>query len=128
MYKKLLSPLNLGFTTLKNRVLMGSMHMGLEEEWGGHKKLAKFYEERAKGEVGLIVSGVFGVLPVLTAVKIRPSIILRPNESGERIPLYGLWPNQVRTPTLLVLSAIDNLVKGAAGQAVQNANLMPGGV
>ena len=56
-YPNLLKPLDLGFTTLKNRVLMGSMHTGLEEEKNGFERMAKFYSERAKGEVGLIVTG-----------------------------------------------------------------------
>jgi 2,4-dienoyl-CoA reductase (NADPH2) len=60
-YPYLLEPLDLGFTTLKNRVLMGSMHTGLEDVRGGYKKLAAFYEERARGGVGLIVTG--GVSP-----------------------------------------------------------------
>lgn len=60
-YPHLLSPLDLGHTQLKNRVLMGSMHTGLEEEKQGFKKLAAFYEERAKGGVGLIVTG--GISP-----------------------------------------------------------------
>lgn len=60
-YSHLLEPLDLGFTTLKNRVLMGSMHTGLEEEKNGFAKLAAFYEERAKGGVGLIVTG--GISP-----------------------------------------------------------------
>jgi 2,4-dienoyl-CoA reductase (NADPH2) len=62
-YPHMLAPLDLGFTQLKNRVLMGSMHTGLEEEKGGFDKLAAFYEERAKGGVGLIVTG--GVSPNL---------------------------------------------------------------
>ncbi|MCV5647936.1 NADPH-dependent 2,4-dienoyl-CoA reductase, partial [Escherichia coli] len=49
----------LGFTQLRNRVLMGSMHTGLEEHKEGLQKLAAFYEERAKGGVGLIVTGGF---------------------------------------------------------------------
>ena len=61
IYPHLLSSLDLGFTTLKNRVLMGSMHTGLEEERGGFKKLAAFYRERVKGGVGLIVTG--GIAP-----------------------------------------------------------------
>ncbi len=61
MYEKLLSPLDLGFTTLKNRVLMGSMHTGLEEIPGGIERMAAFYAERAKGQVGLIVTG--GISP-----------------------------------------------------------------
>ncbi len=60
-YPHLLSPLNLGLTTLKNRVLMGSMHTGLEEEKGGFERLAAYYQERAKGGVGLIVTG--GIAP-----------------------------------------------------------------
>lgn len=60
-YPHLLEPLDLGFTTLKNRVLMGSMHTGLEEEKHGFDKLAAFYEARAKGGVGLIVTG--GISP-----------------------------------------------------------------
>jgi len=66
-YSKLFTPLNLGFTTLKNRMIMGSMHTGLEEERDGFYKLAVFYAERAKGGVGLIITGgispdVFGKL------------------------------------------------------------------
>ena len=60
-YPKLLEPLDLGFTTLKNRVLMGSMHTMLEDIEGGIPRLAAFYAERAKGQVGLIVTG--GVAP-----------------------------------------------------------------
>ncbi|MGQ9374965.1 FAD-dependent oxidoreductase [Acinetobacter tandoii] len=60
-YPHLLAPLDLGFTTLKNRVLMGSMHVGLEEAPGGYDRMAAFYAERAKGGVGLIVTG--GISP-----------------------------------------------------------------
>lgn len=62
-YPTLLTPLDLGFTQLRNRVLMGSMHTGLEEEKGGFDKLAAFYAERARGGVGLIVTG--GIAPNL---------------------------------------------------------------
>ncbi|HJW34783.1 MAG TPA: NADPH-dependent 2,4-dienoyl-CoA reductase [Holophagaceae bacterium] len=62
-YPHLLAPLDLGFTTLRNRVLMGSMHTGLEEEKDGFRKMAAFYAERAKGGVGLIVTG--GIAPNL---------------------------------------------------------------
>ena len=57
-YPHLLQPLNLGFTTLKNRVIMGSMHTGLEEEKNGYDRMAAYFAERAKGQVGLIVTGV----------------------------------------------------------------------
>ena len=60
-YPHLLSPLNLGFTTLPNRVLMGSMHVGLEEVKDGFSRMAAFYAERARGGVGLIVTG--GIAP-----------------------------------------------------------------
>jgi 2,4-dienoyl-CoA reductase (NADPH2) len=59
-YPHLFRPLDLGFTTLKNRVLMGSMHTGLEEAPNGHKRMAAFFAERAKGGVGLIVTGGIG--------------------------------------------------------------------
>ena len=51
MYNKLLSPLDLGFTTLKNRVLMGSMHTMLEDVENGFERMAAFYAERARGQV-----------------------------------------------------------------------------
>ena len=60
-YPHLLAPLDLGFVTLKNRVVMGSMHTGLEEAPDGQARLAAFYAERAQGEAGLIVTG--GVAP-----------------------------------------------------------------
>lgn len=60
-YPNLLAPLDLGFTKIRNRVLMGSMHTGLEEAKNGFSKMAAFYEERAKGGVGIIVTG--GVAP-----------------------------------------------------------------
>ena len=58
-YPHLLAPLDLGFTTLKNRTLMGSMHTGLEEVKHGFERMAAFYAERARGGVGLIVTGGF---------------------------------------------------------------------
>ncbi len=60
-YPHLLAPLDLGFTTLPNRVLMGSMHVGLEDRPKNLAKLAEFYAERARGGVGLIVTGGFAV-------------------------------------------------------------------
>lgn len=60
-YPHLLQPLDLGFTTLKNRVLMGSMHIGLEEAPNGYARMASFYAKRAQGGVGLIVTG--GISP-----------------------------------------------------------------
>ena len=63
-YPHLLAPLDLGFTTLKNRVLMGSMHTGLEEAPDGYERMAAFYAARARGGVGLIVTG--GIAPNLS--------------------------------------------------------------
>lgn len=60
-YPNLLNPLDLGFTTLPNRVLMGSMHVGLEEAPNGFRRMAEFYATRARGGVGLIVTG--GIAP-----------------------------------------------------------------
>ncbi|MBV1954877.1 oxidoreductase [Streptomyces albidoflavus] len=60
-YPHLLNPLDLGFTTLRNRVLMGSMHTGLEEAPGGIDRMAAFYAARARGGVGLMVTG--GIAP-----------------------------------------------------------------
>ena len=60
-YPHLLQPLDLGFTTLKNRVLMGSMHVGLEEAPNGFERMAAFYAERARGGVALMVTG--GIAP-----------------------------------------------------------------
>ena len=60
-YPHLLQPLDLGFTTLKNRVLMGSMHVGLEEVPNGFERMAASYAERARGGVALMVTG--GIAP-----------------------------------------------------------------
>ncbi|SEP85932.1 NADPH-dependent 2,4-dienoyl-CoA reductase [Thalassovita taeanensis] len=60
-YPALFSPLDIGVTRLKNRILMGSMHTGLEEAEGGFERMAEFYAERARGGVGLIITG--GIFP-----------------------------------------------------------------
>ncbi|MEU2161524.1 NADPH-dependent 2,4-dienoyl-CoA reductase [Streptomyces chengbuensis] len=73
-YPHLLSPLDLGFTTLPNRVLMGSMHIGLEEAENGFERMAAFYAERARGGVGLIVTG-----------GISPNDAGRPYDGGARL-------------------------------------------
>ena len=58
-FETLLSPIKVGNVTLKNRVIMGSMHTGLEEHPDGSARLAAFYAERARGGVGLIITGGF---------------------------------------------------------------------
>ncbi|NUL14524.1 NADPH-dependent 2,4-dienoyl-CoA reductase [Streptomyces lunaelactis] len=73
-YPHLLSPLDLGFTTLPNRVLMGSMHVGLEEAERGFERMAAFYAARARGGVGLIVTG-----------GIAPNDRGRPDEGGAKL-------------------------------------------
>jgi 2,4-dienoyl-CoA reductase (NADPH2) len=60
-FPHLLAPLDLGFTTLKNRVIMGSMHTGLEDRFYNYAKLAAYFRERARGGVGLMVTG--GISP-----------------------------------------------------------------
>ncbi|POP43978.1 NADPH-dependent 2,4-dienoyl-CoA reductase [Superficieibacter electus] len=73
-YPSLFTPLDLGFTTLKNRVLMGSMHTGLEERPDGPERLAAFYAERARHGVALIVTG--GVAPSLSGVTMEGGAVL----------------------------------------------------
>ena len=77
-YPHLLAPLDLGFTTLKNRVLMGSMHTGLEDIPAGHTRMAAFYAERARGGVGLIVTGGFAIN---AASAIMPGASILDNEA-----------------------------------------------
>lgn len=73
-YPSLFAPLDLGFTTLKNRVLMGSMHTGLEERPDGAERLAAFYAERARHGVALIVTG--GVAPAFSGVTMEGAAVL----------------------------------------------------
>ncbi len=85
-YPHLLSPLDLGFTTLRNRVLMGSMHTGLEDLPGGYERMAAFYAERAKGGVGLIVTG--GIAPNEAGkVNRTGSIMADRHEAEKHIPV-----------------------------------------
>jgi len=80
-YPHLFSPLDLGFTTLRNRILMGSMHTGLEDRARDFPKLAAYFAERAAGGVGLIVTGGFA-----------------PNMMGWLAPFGGKlsWPWEAR--------------------------------
>lgn len=94
-YPHLLAPLDLGFTTLKNRVLMGSMHTGLEEtkDWN---RVAEFYAARARGEVGLMVTGGIG-----------------PNLEGSVLPGAAMMTNQQDVDNH---SIITNRVHAAGGK------------
>ena len=77
-YPNLFQPLDLGFTTLKNRVLMGSMHTGLEDRFYYMDKLAAYFAERARGGVGLIVTGGYS-----------------PNRRGELSPLASKMDGKI---------------------------------
>jgi 2,4-dienoyl-CoA reductase (NADPH2) len=81
-YPTLFTPLDLGFITLKNRVLMGSMHTGLEERPDGAERLAAFYAERARHGVGLIVTG--GIAPDPSGVTMPGGALL--NASSQLAP------------------------------------------
>ena len=78
-YPHVFRPLHLGFTTLKNRILMGSMHTGLEESPNGITRLATYYAERAKGGVGMVITG--GIYP--NALGGRGSKLSTPEEAAE---------------------------------------------
>ncbi|EDT39560.1 NADPH-dependent 2,4-dienoyl-CoA reductase [Burkholderia ambifaria] len=80
-YPHLMAPLELGFTSLRNRVLMGSMHVGLEEAPNGFERMAAFYAERARGEVGLIVTG--GIAPNERARPMHGGAMLTTEEEAE---------------------------------------------
>ena len=81
-YPHLLAPLDLGFTTLRNRVLMGSMHTGLEDIGNAHERLAAFYGARAKGGVALIVTG--GFAPNQDSIVMRGASILDNEAEAEK--------------------------------------------
>ena len=74
-YPHLMQPLDLGFTTLKNRVMMGSMHTGLEELPDGYERLAAYFAERAAGGAGLMVTG--GISPSVEAGGMPGAALLR---------------------------------------------------
>ncbi len=77
-YPHLLQPLDLGFLVLPNRVLMGSMHLGLEEVPGGFARMAEFYRERARGGAALIVTG--GIAPNAEG-RLAPGAAMLANEN-----------------------------------------------
>lgn len=97
-YPHLLQPLDLGFTTLRNRVLMGSMHTGLEDRFYHIDKLASFFAERARGGVGIIVTGGYS-----------------PNRRGELLPLGSRMDNKV---TALLHRHVTGKVHNEGGKIV----------
>lgn len=80
-YPHLLKPLDLGFTTLRNRVLMGSMHLNLEEAENGFERMAAFYAERARNGVALIVTG--GIAPEARGAVFHGAAKLTTEEEAE---------------------------------------------
>lgn len=94
----MLQPLDLGFTTLRNRVLMGSMHTGLEDRFFHIEKLAAYYAERARGGVGLIVTGGFS-----------------PNRRGELLPFASRMGNAA---TALLHRRVTSSVHNEGGKIV----------
>lgn len=95
-YPNLLAPLDLGFTTLKNRVIMGSMHTGLEDRFYHIDKLAAFFAERARGGVGLMITGGFS-----------------PNRRGELLPLGSRMDNKL---TALLHRRVTSAVHNEGGK------------
>ena len=81
-FPHLMAPLDLGFTQLRNRVLMGSMHVGLEEVPNGFQRMAAFYAERARGEVGLIVTG--GIAPNAQGRPMKGGAMLTDEDGAEQ--------------------------------------------
>jgi 2,4-dienoyl-CoA reductase (NADPH2) len=113
-YPQLFTPLDLGFLTLPNRIIMGSMHLGLEETPGGFGRMAAFYRERAEGGTSLIVTGGFSpntegrlaagaaMLTTVAEAKQHEVITTAVHEAGGRIALqilhagrYGAHPHIV---------------------------------
>lgn len=114
-YPNLLSPLDLGSTTLRNRVVMGSMHTGLEDRARDTGRLAEYFAERARGGVGLIITGGYApnrtgwLLPfaaqLLTSAEARRHrrITSAVHDEGGKILLRSCMPGG--TPTIRCRSA-----------------------
>lgn len=101
-YPNILAPLSLGFTTLSNRIIMGSMHTNLEEQPDGFKRLAAFYAQRAAGGVGLIITG--GVSPNSSGILAPKRAILA---SKKQIPEHKLVVDAVHQyPTKICLQIL----------------------
>ncbi len=95
-FPNMLKPLDLGFTTLRNRVLMGSMHTGLEDRFYNIEKLAAYFAERARGGVGLIITGGYA-----------------PNRRGELLPLGSRMESKV---TALLHRRVTSAVHNEGGK------------
>ena len=98
-YPHLFQPLDLGFTKLKNRVVMGSMHLGLEEAEHGFERMAAFYAERAAGGAALIVTG--GIGPNAEGgVGLGAAVMTTPEEAAESTALSPMqfMPPAAKSP------------------------------
>ncbi|MFJ9326756.1 FAD-dependent oxidoreductase [Streptomyces sp. NPDC101230] len=136
LYPTLLSPLDLGFTTLPNRVLMGSMHIGLEEAERGFERMAAFYAERARGGVGLMVTG--GIAPSERACSFpggakmtteaeaeqHREITLAVHAAGGRIAMQILhFGRYAHHPDLVAPSALKAPISGFTPNALTDAEV-----
>ncbi len=135
-YPNLLAPLDLGFTTLKNRVLMGSMHTGLEDKSRDFLKLATYFAERARGGVGLIVTGGFAPnivgwlspfgsrLSSSSAAKKHRVITDAVHEAGGKIALQILHAGRYGyTPLSVAPSAIKSPISPFKPRALSSAGI-----
>jgi 2,4-dienoyl-CoA reductase (NADPH2) len=93
-YPHVFAPLDLGFTRLKNRILMGSMHTGLEEAPDGFPRMAAYFAERARGGVGMIITG--GIAPNERGRRRRQAVHAR---RGRAAPHHHRPPCTRPTPT-----------------------------
>ncbi|MEY3668246.1 MAG: 2,4-dienoyl-CoA reductase [Pseudomonadota bacterium] len=136
-FPHLLEPLDLGFTQLRNRVLMGSMHTGLEDIAHSHERLAAFYAERAAGGVGLIVTGGYmpnahclppGEVPVYTqadALQNHRFITEAVHREGGRICLQILHTGRyAHSPAMLAPSAIQAPISRFVPAAATEAQIL----
>ncbi|MDF3414693.1 NADPH-dependent 2,4-dienoyl-CoA reductase [Sulfitobacter sp. M57] len=134
-YPHMLAPLDLGFTTLKNRVLMGSMHTGLEEtkDWN---RVAEFYATRARGEVGLMVTGGIGPNPEGSVafgaammvsdedVKNHSIVTKRVHEAGGKIAMQILHAGRYAfSPDCVAPSAIKSPISMFAPKELDEAGI-----
>jgi 2,4-dienoyl-CoA reductase (NADPH2) len=135
-YPRLLESIDLGFTTLPNRVVMGSMHLGLEEVPDGFGRMAAFYAERARGGVGLIVTG--GIAPnaagrhksggavMLTAADVADHRLVTSavHDEGGRIVMQILhFGRYADHPDLVAPSAVQAPINRFTPRALESAEV-----
>ena len=128
-YPNLLSPLDLGFTTLRNRVVMGSMHTGLEDHARDGDRLAEYFAERARGGVGLIITGGYApnragwLLPfaaqmISTSDARRHRRITQPvQDAGGKILLQVLHAGRYAYHPFSVSASSSSTPSGRSGKA-----------